>query len=264
MPQLGPAYDLAKRLAALEDQVRRLVANQIGQAFSATQSDGSVGMQVLQDPATGGTAMTFYQGPNTPRDASTGQHPELMYVGELFTGNTPQDSGVIFQRPDATQSAVVGNRGVQLKDPHGNQVFTTDEYGTSPSQVGLNTPWIPLGQPISNSAGSTGWPNTTATSSSLVAFLNFPAQHSHITWSGIAFCPSGSAGQVQVQVNNGSAGATHSVGGGYTYLGPETFSLGSSWSWQEPLQVQCFANLTSGAGPVSFAVLGVWGCGAGF
>lgn len=259
-PNLGPNYDLASRLSALEDQVRRLQANPIGQAFSATQSDGSVGIQIYQDPGTGALNWVIYQGPNSPRDPDTGLHPIMAFLGQLFSHGSPIDSGIIINRPTGTQSAIFGNRGMQVLDTTGHQVVGTDEYGTGASGTGLNTPWIPLGQPVGASPNGTGWPNTTSTTMAEVGLLAFPAQHSQITWYGITYLASG-AGSVQLALNNGAAGAVHNVGAGFTYLN-DTMPLGT-WYWQEVLQLTANAQVTSGAGPIYFAVLGVWGCGTG-
>lgn len=262
MPNLGPDYDLAQRLTRLE----RLVAgmtSQLGQAFSATQSDGSVGMSILQrQDQVGATAMTFYQGPTTARDANTGLHQALLYIGQIYSGGQAQDAGALWYRPTGTESAVIGNRGVQVYDTQGHQVLGTDEYGTSPSGQGLNSPWIPLGQPVTGSPGNTGWPNTSSATLAAVSFLNFPAQHSHLTWYGTTYLAAGAAGQVQVGISGGAAGAVHPVGAGFTNLN-ETFSLGT-WSWQQELQLSASAALTSGTGPIYFAIFGVWGCGSGF
>lgn len=259
-PNLGPQYDLAARLSAVEDQLRRMQQNPIGQAFSATQSDGSVGWQVYTDPTTGSQAMVFYQGPTTARDPNTGLHQALAYFGELFSGGVADDSGILFYRPNGATSAVVGNRGLQVFDAIGHQVFGTDEYGSSPSGQGLNTPWVGYGQPVSAGPTGTGWPNTTSTSLAQVGFLQFPAQHAQITWYGATYLASG-AGKVQVTVNNGAAGAVHSVGAGFTYVN-ETVPLGT-WSTHEVLQFAMNAAVTSGAGPIYFVVFGVWGCGSG-
>jgi hypothetical protein len=259
--QLGPQYDLAKRITQLEQLVANLASNQIGQAFSATQSDGSIGMQVLQNTfGAGATAMVFYQGPTTARDPSSGQHPQLLYVGQLSVGGSPANSGAIFYRPDGSRSMTVGDRGVGILDPQGHVVFNTDEP-TAGSGQGLADPWIPLGTPITNSPTNAGWPSTTATSLGAVSFLTFPAQHPQITWYGSTYCPAGTTGQVQVQVNNGAAGATHSVGAGFTSIGPETIPLGS-WSWQDVLQLSGNATVTAGAGPIYFHIFGVWGRGS--
>jgi hypothetical protein len=260
-PNLGPQYDLAARLSALEDQMRRMQANPIGQAFSATQSDGSVGIQIVQDPTTGALDLVVYQGPSSPRDPNTGLHPIMAYLGQLVSQGVPVDSGAIFQRPTGVPSAVFGNRGLQVYDTVGHQVFATDEYTTSASGIGLNNPWIPLGQMVSASPNNAGWPNTTSTSMAEVGLLAFPAQHTQISWYGITYLASG-AGSVQLALNNGASGTVHNVGAGFSYLN-DTMPVGT-WTWHEVLQLTANAQVTSGAGPIYFAVLGVWGCGSGF
>lgn len=260
--QYGPDYDFATRLRRIEDYLSRQMQNQIGQALSTTQSDGSIGIQIGQDSG-GAAGLTFRQGPGTPRDASTDQHDIFAYLGQIYSGGTLEDAGALFYRPDGSQSQVIGNRGTQIIDPHGHQVVTTDEYGSSPSQIGLNTPWLNLGQPQPLDASK--WPQTTSTSLAEVSLLAFPAQHAQISWYGTTYCPAGTTGEVQVTVNNGAAGATHAVGAGFTNIGPETIPLGSGlWSWQEMLQVIGNAQVTSASGYVAFMIYGVWGAGSGF
>jgi hypothetical protein len=258
--QLGPQYDLAARLAALEDQVRRMQSNGLGQAFSSTQSDGSVGMQIGQNPnGSGATATQWYQGPTTSRDPNTGLHPGLAYIGELFSGGVSVDSGAIFARPDGSTSMVIGNRGVQIVDKFNNTVVGTDEFGASPTGKGLAYPLIGYG-PALPSVG-TNWPSTTAASLSSVAILSFPAQHAQVAWSGQVYCPAGTTGQVQVQINNGAAGPVHSCGAGYTTIGPELIPLGT-WGVRQGLTLTGLAAVTSGAGPIYFGINGVWGQGS--
>lgn len=254
MPNLGPEYDLAARLAALEDTVRRMQANPLAQAFSMTQSDGSVGMELGQDPNTGSGRWIVYQGTTTSRDPNTDQHPTLMYLGELVDGSgTLVDSGLILFRPDGSESIVIGNKGVGILDKHGDQIFTTDE-----TDKGVADPSLHLGQPVALGTGL--WPNTTSTSLTGVSMLAFPAQQAQITWYGATYLPAGSTGEVQVTVNNGAAGAVKSVGAGFNYVGTETIPLGSgAWSWQEMLVVNGNAAVTSGPGPIYFQIVGVWG-----
>lgn len=259
MPQLGPQYDLASRIAALEDQVRRIQSNGLGQAFSSTQSDGTVGMQIGQSQGgSGSTAMVFYQGSTTPRDPNTGLHKALLYIGELFAGGVSVDSGALAYRPDGSQSLVVGNRGVQILDKLGNTVLASDEYGTAPTGKGLNSPQISYGIPLINDA--TKWPQTTATSMSEVSILSFPALHAQMTWTGYVYCPAGSTGQVQVQINSGANGAVHTVGAGFSNF-TETIPLGT-WGFQQVLALTGNAAVTSGPGPISFGIFGVWGQGS--
>lgn len=211
-PNLGPQYDLASRISQLEDQVRRLQQNPLGQAFSATQSDGSVGMRIYQDPTTGSTSMVFYQGPTASRDPNTGLHPLLAYFGELFSGGVAVDSGVLLYRPDGVQSAVIGNRGVQIFDGDHNQVFATDEYGSSPSNEGLSRPWLTIDKPAATAYAL--WPHLSA--SGLLAESFFIAQQSHVFWNGSVYADAGVSGSVQASVTIGSTtitGATHSYSG---------------------------------------------------
>lgn len=261
MPNLGPEYDAAVRLRAVEERLARLEANPYGQLFSATQSDGSVGMQISQNAGgAGATAMVFYQGPTTSRDPSTNQHPTLLYVGELFSGGVSIDSGARWNRPDGSAAEVIGNRGVQIYDPHGHQVIATDEYGASPSGQGLNSPWVGYGPVVSNNA--LNWLNTTSSSLVNIGQLAFPAQHANIAWSGSAYCPAGTTGQVQVALNSGATSAVKSVAaGGFTTI-DDTLALGT-WSFQQVLTLSLAAAVTSGPGPIYTQIFGVWGKGSG-
>lgn len=209
-PNLGPSADLAVRLANLEDQVRRLQQNPLGQAFSATQSDGSVGLQVYQDPTTGSLNWVLYQGPNSTRDPNTGLHPIMAYLGQLFSGGVPVDSGVLFNRPNGVQSAVIGNRGVQIFDAKHNQVFATDEYASGSFGEGLQEPSIPIPLPVPVAVLS--WPKTNT--SGTLAESSFRAQHSHVFYSGFGYCDAGTTGTVQVVIQD-STGATVATGTSY-------------------------------------------------
>lgn len=257
--QLGPAYDQAVRLRNLEERLARLEGNELGQAFSTTQSDGSVGMQLGQYAGNNGAnAMLFYQSTDTPRDSQTGQHPTFLYVGEVYSSSGPNHAGAVFFRPDLSESAVVGSSGLQILDKVGNRVVGSDEYGTSPSGKGLNSPWVSCGAPIANDVAK--WPQTTSASLVNVSILSFPTQHANITWTGQAYCPTGTTGQVQVQLNSGAAGPVHTVGSGFTTI-TETIPLGT-WSFQQVLALTGNAAVTAGAGPIYFGIYGVWGQGS--
>lgn len=254
MPNLGPQYDLATRLATLERLVAQLAANQIGQAFSATQSDGSVGMQVVQSTTgSGSTAMIFYQGANTTRDPNTGAHPRLLYIGELFAGGVSVDSGAIAHRPDAgnTQSLVIGNRGTQILDPLGHQVLATDEYGNSPSGEGLTSPILALASPVAT--GSSSWPKTNSTSLGTVAQSEFVAQHPHVWWVAQAVCDAGVNGSVQAQIVGASGavatGPAHTVTGTTFINISDTLVLPAGF-WRQTYAFEVQAQVTSGTGNI--------------
>lgn len=233
VPNLGPQYDLAKRLSALEDRLARLEANPLGQAFSVTQSDGSVGLSIginPQDPS-GSTALIFYQGSTTARDPNTDQHGEFLYIGELAAGGKLVDSGLIAYRPDGTESAVIGNRGVQILDTKGHTVVSSDED----SGEGLARPWVPLPKPVS--LDTSQWAGTTG--SGIIAESFFNAQHPKVHWNATAVADTGVSGTVQVTISCGAqsvSGASHSVTAGTpTYIDevlvlPQPF-FGQEWTF---------------------------------
>lgn len=259
MPNLGPDYDLAVRLKRVEDQLARMQENPLGQAFSATQSDGSVGWRVFQDPKTGATAMIWYQGTTTARDPNTGQHPILQYVGELYSGGQFEDSGLLWYRPDATGSGVVGNRGVQLFDHKGNQVFATDEYGSSPSGEGLTNPRLHLPLPVAT--GTAQWPNTTATSWSAIARSIGVMQHSHVYWQGYGYAPAGTNAQVKLVINGTTTGQVWNVtGGSFTTISEEIALPSGFWSQMWAIEIQ--AQVTSGTGAVYAMADSLFGLGS--
>lgn len=198
-PNLGPGYDFSVRLRTLEQLVRQLMQNQIGQAFSATQSDGSVGMQVRQNvQGAGSTALAFYQGPNTTRNAQTGMHPLLMYVGQLFVNGAPSDSGVLLYRPDGGQIAALGAGGFEFRElSAANQIaISTDQA----SREGLATPWLPLPAPQQTGIGN--WPKTTT--SGVIAQTYIHAQHPKVWWNASAYADAGSSGSVSLTITCGS------------------------------------------------------------
>lgn len=137
--QLGPDYDLAVRLAALEQAVARLTANPLGSSFSQTQSDGTLGFELSQDPNSGGTAMAIRHGPQSPfsdttSTPGTAQHPRFLYIGQLDSSKLPtdaivdNDAGFVLLRDDGTPSIIVTQTGgVQVFDKGGVLVLATDE-----------------------------------------------------------------------------------------------------------------------------------------
>lgn len=213
MVQLGPNYDLAQRLKRVEDYIARQQQNPIGQAFSATQSDGSIGLQISQTTnGAGATALVVYQGPQTARDPSTGQHPMLLWLGQLWVNGAPSDNGAIFFRPDGTESVIIGDRGVQIVDKGGKTVVSSDEN----SGEGLATPWIELGQPTSSHFSH--WPYTNSGTSALIAEKFFQAQHPKIYWNASVAGDPGVSGTVQATITvNGQTVQS----GSYSYSGSQ-------------------------------------------
>lgn len=258
MPNLGPTYDLAARLHNLEVQVRQLCANQIGQAFSATQSDGSVGLQVVQSTTgSGGTAMVFFQGPNTPRDPNTGYHPMLLFVGQLWENGQPEDAGLLCARESGKYyfSAEPAN-GFAVYDAAGNVVFAPDEV----SGQGVARPYLPIPLPVATAY--TSWPHTS--SSGTIAESEFPGQNPKLTWTGLAIADAGTTGTVQVNVVDAAtgtkvlSGASYSVGSsGYTSISDAVGPLPSPFL-DRTFAVQVTAS-ASGGGNVYAQLLTVFG-----
>lgn len=163
MVQLGPDFDLAVRLKALEDKVARLEANPYGDAFSTTQADGTEGLSITRDTTTGAVAMRLRHGPATAVGAD-GQHPTFFYMGQLDSTILPPtdtnigQAGAVWLRSDGTLVAVLGPAGVQFYDADGNAVFATDEsvgagYGAPSWEIPLGywNPSAPNQQFVSNS-----------------------------------------------------------------------------------------------------------------
>lgn len=201
LPNLGPAYDLAQRVARLEAMVRQLAGAQIGQAFSAKQSDGSVGMQITQNTdGNGSLGTTWFQSPGvTSRDPNTGYHPSLLYIGQLFVNGQPSAAGLILYRSNGQQTMALGDGGFELRELSGTIAISTDQV----AKEGLATPWVPLPTPAQT--GVANWPKTTG--SGAVASSNFHAQHPKVWWNAQAYADSGSSGTVQL-VLSGPNGAS--------------------------------------------------------
>lgn len=212
MPNLGPGYDLATRIKRLEDRLDRLAANPLGQNFSARQSDGSVGLQIGQDGGTGATAMRFRQGTTTTRDPNTGEHPTLLYIGEVVSGGVYADSAAIFFRPNGSESAVIGNRGVQIIDASSNTVVSSDEN----SAEGLGRPWIPLPTPASTRFAH--WPAANSSSASLMAECFFDGQHPKVYWNASVGGDPGVSGTVQMTISSPSGSVSTAS---YSYSGTQ-------------------------------------------
>lgn len=265
MPALGPDYDLAVRLRRLEDAVARLQANPYGQAFSSTQSDGSIGVQISEDPTSGATAMVFLQGPTSSRDPNTNQHPMLLYIGQLYSGGQPVDSGAIWYRPTGTESAVIGNKGVQIFDPKGNRMFGTDEYASGSSGEGLTDPFLNLPFPVALDAAK--YPKTTSGSWTSIAQMEFIAVHSRLFHYARTYADSGTTGNARIQLVDGNAnvvatGATAGIASGTFGSMADTLALPAGF-YRQGYTLNVQAQVTSGTGNVYAQTFVCYGLGYG-
>lgn len=253
LPNLGPQYDFAARITALEDRLARLESNPIGQAFSTTQSDGSVGLSLGIDSQTGSFRWIVYQGSTTARDPNTAQHPALMYLGELVDGTGAfVDSGLIMFRPDGSESLVVGSGGVGVKDTAGNIVFSTD----ATSGQGLARPYIPAAfYPARNGDFLT----STAASFETVWRAKLGKQQPKLYAECWAFADTaGTTGQVQVMVNGVQLDATASV----TNSAVTLFTFGPAavaGAFGVTLNVEIQAQRTAGTGNIQVGAAWVQG-----
>lgn len=255
MPNLGPEYDFAARLRRLEQLVGLIAGNPLGQAFSSTQSDGSVGISITQNAqGNRATALQFYQGPTTSRDANTGLHPVLMYIGQLWSNGQPVNSGIIMYRPNGRQIATFGDGGPALFDAAGNRMLTTDET----AGWGIQDPWIPLPTPVPS--GLSSWPSTAATAWTTIASSNAYIQHAKIRWNGWGYAPSGVTGQFRLLVNGQQYGQVWSATNQYTAIA-EDIALPAGNQWLNGYEVDLQAQVTAGTGTVSGQVYGVYGRG---
>lgn len=246
MPNLGPDFDLSVRLKAIEDQLRGQQANPIGQAFSTTQSDGTLGWTVQMEPTTGTTFMAFFQGPDTGFQPGEANHPALLYVGQVYEGGRNIDGGVLIARPDGVHYlASFTTAGSTLWDAAGNAVVGTDETAGE----GLSSPTLPIPLPVATGVGS--WPKTTTSGS--IAESGFVAQHAEASWSGFAITDSGTTGTVQVVVVDGTgstvaSGASRNVtSSSFTTADVVTLPAGF---WQQQYTVEVQASVTGGTGNV--------------
>ena len=254
MPNLGPDYDLAVRLKRVEDTLARMGLNPLGQALSASQSDGTLGMSVLQDFA-GITVTRWYQGPSTPKDPQTGQHPMLIYIGQTVSGGLPSDNAMLCFYPSGGESMVVGTGGVGVLDTKGNTVFTPDQTAGE----GLATPWIPL--PMPQVADASKWPSTTATSWAEIARCYPLDQHPKIQWSGSSYAPSGT-GQVQLVVKDFSSNVlasspVHTASSGFAQW-TDVITMPAGQYGQNHF-ISVMAQLTSGTGSVGAITYSLYG-----
>jgi hypothetical protein len=251
---LGMDYDLAKRLAALERAVKMLGGNQLGQAFSATQSDGSVGLSITQAAGSGATAFRVYQGPNTPRDPNTGLHATLLYIGQLQdSGGGSLHAGLLCARENGKYYFTASPLGgFAVYDSNNNVVVAPDEG----SGQGLALPWLPYPTPVS--MGTAQWPNTTSTSWASIAQSAVFLQQPKMRWFATVYVPAGTA-DVQLLLTGGVAlSPVHSVGAGFTNI-DEVLTVPAGHSFLEANYLVVNARVTSGAGPVYVQVFGIQG-----
>lgn len=249
---LGLDYDLAKRLAAVERAVKLLAGNQLAQAFSATQSDGSVGLSITQ-ASNGATSFRVYQGPSTARDPNTGLHAALLYIGQLVVNGQPSTSGLILTRPTGKQIMTAGAGGFGLFDAQQNLIFAPDET----SGVGIALPWLAL--PTPQPLGTSTWPGTTSTSWTAIAQASVNLQQPKIRWSASVYCPPGVSGEVQLMLPSGvPLGQVWPCGPGFTGIG-EVCTVPAGTAFLAETGVIVNAAVTAGSGQVQCQVFGLWG-----
>lgn len=192
---LGPDFDLAVRLKAVEDAIARLQANPYGAAFSSTQSDGTEGLRIARDTATGATAMTFFQGPTTGIFAypDGAHHPVFLYMGQLDASKVPiavaydTDAGMVVCREDGVAMLVLSNNGgVQVLDKFGSLVLATDETNGGLA-TSLNYP-----VPVTTSPDGNGVMSWAGGARQAVGFSNFVLYHTRVQWDA-SFQEQGSA-----------------------------------------------------------------------
>lgn len=247
MPNLGPDYDMAVRLKALEDRLARLEANPYGQALSMTQSDGSIGLSFHQDPTSGAARLAVHQGPDTARDPATNQHPDFLYLGEGYINGTPIGAAMLLYYENSQLLAAFDSQGFELFDPQGNIIASNDQL----SGEGLGDPWLPLALPTATGVGS--WPQTAT--SGTIASAQFRAMHPKVQWSGVAYSDSGVTGTVQVTVTDGgghivASGQTYNLpGGSFVNYGFEVVSLPQPF-WGSTYTLNITAQVTGGTGNV--------------
>lgn len=252
LPNLGPEFDLAQRLTALERAVRNLGGQAMLQAASSTQSDGTVGL-FIGETTGGATALIVYQGPGASTDPNTGQHPMLLYVGQLDVNGSVANSGVIASRPNGIEIMTLGDGGCGIFDAFQNLMLASDEV----AGWGLRDPWIPLPTPAPATAGN--WPYTTNTSWTTIASSSVVLQHPRVKWNGYGYMGAGSA-QFRLLVNGQALGAVFTATNGYVPIAEE-FNLLAGSQWQNGVEVDLQAQVTSGTGNAAGQVTGIYGRG---
>lgn len=247
MPQLGPEYDLAQRVAKLERALSTVLQG-LGQAFSNTQSDGSIGMDISQSQdGTGASRTRWYQGPDSTTDPNTGQHPVFSYIGELAGGGTVGTVGQIWCYPSGADMIVVNKDGYLVFDQAGNIVRS----GDSLSGEGIARPWLVINSPAPTFYSM--WPSTTSTSPTLIAQSWFDAQQPKVYWSATLNADAGTTGQVQLVLNQGGSPSVATplrtvAAGGTTYIN-DVLTLPQPF-WDQSWSLSVMAAVTGGTGAV--------------
>lgn len=270
MPNLGPDYDLAVRFQSAEDAIRRMQANPLGTNFSQSQSDGTVGFELFQDPDSGGTALGFRHGPNSPFTDSTTvpgttQHPRFLYMGQLDSTKLPvsavvdTDAGFVLLRASGVPILIVTDSGgIQVFDKGGNLVLGTDEVSG-----GISTA-VYYPTPQSTSPGLV--PQTANTASVGVASSSFINYSPRIHWDAIADMNGGGAGGgCSLGLTNLATGAVvngvqHNNVSTFLNVG-ETITLDESWIGVSVLATVYASSATLGT-PFYVSPLGLYGIGS--
>lgn len=270
MPNLGPDFDLAQRLARLEAAIAGIQANPLGTSFSQSQSDGSIGFQLAQDPDSGGTALSVRHGPNSPFSDTTStpgtpQHPRFLYIGQLDPAKLPvnaivdTDAGFVLLRDDGSPSIIVTESGgVQVFDPNGALVLATDE-----TNGGLATSLsYPTPQPVTPSNGN----SINTVGFTLVHQSTFINLHTRLVFDTVGNSNTGGGGTFNVAVENGAtfeviSGPGYSVPSGLAGISAhDELVVPASWVGQ---QVVAFCQATGGSGgPTYVNVQNVYGIGS--
>lgn len=244
MPQLGPEYDLARRLDRIERALSTVLQG-LGQSFSSTQSDGTLGLEIMQDQSNQGATVTaWFQGPRTAVDPQTGQHPPLLVIGETVVGGVPGDSAVIGYYPSGNTSMTLGAGGLGIFDATNNVVFTPDQTAGQ----GLSRPYIPG---VFYRSDYPDWPTVTGSAFATKYRARMPKQHPKL----LVYCyastdGTGTTGQVQVLVNGAVWGAPQSTGYGVGELvfGP----LPVDGTHESDLDIEIQGCVTAGTGGIKF------------
>lgn len=207
LANLGPAQDLAKRLADLERKVAALASENALDNASANQRDGTPGLSIAQN-ANGGMELRVNHTVSAVQ--ADGQRAAALRVGEYFApGGGSVGTGVGALRPDTSTALYVGSLsvgsnptvtvfddlgGTATTASPGNVVFGTDAI----AQWGLSEPWLNLGPSASTLAGGAGWQSLTNTSWTPVFDCFFVLQHPKIAYNVAYNVPAGLVGTFRV------------------------------------------------------------------
>lgn len=258
MPQLGPDFDLAVRLARLEQQVAALQANPLGTAFGQTQSDGSLGFELAQDPNSGGTALGFRHGPTSPfsdteSTPGTPQHPRFLYIGQLdstklpTTAITDNDAGFVLLRSDGSPLLIVTDTGgIQMFDRGGKLLLSTDETNGGLATATAYPPPLPNASLMST---------VTAGTEQQLGYNQFINYHTQLTvgmsWSGLSGSTFHCAAQIadETPINPRTViGQSHTSDSGTVGSTNEVLTLDETWIGHQ-VNVVIFANTSTGGTP---------------